>query len=120
MHRRSNVSIFFSVLVSSRLFFQLVNVIVLILFGYFFLNFTLQHGAITFIEMVLLSVIMLFLLMGVGLIFSSIAKTDASIALADKSLWFSANAFIRYIFSYYGISAMAAGYLLFPSVDTVQ
>ena len=65
----------------SRLFFQLVNIVVLILFGYFFLNFTLQHGAITFIEMVLLSVVMLFLLMGVGLIFSSIAKSDAIIPL---------------------------------------
>ena len=66
---------------TSRLFFQLVNIVVLILFGYFFLNFTLQHGAITFIEMVLLSVVMLFLLMGVGLIFSSIAKSDTSIPL---------------------------------------
>ena len=66
---------------SSRLFFQLVNIVVLILFGYFFLNFTLQHGAVTFIEMVLLSVVMLFLLMGVGLIFSSIAKSDTSIPL---------------------------------------
>ncbi|MGZ8552400.1 MAG: ABC transporter permease [Chitinophagaceae bacterium] len=65
----------------SRLFFQLVNVVVLILFGYFFLNFTLQHGALTFLEMVLLSVVMLFLLMGVGLIFSSIAKSDAIIPL---------------------------------------
>lgn len=66
---------------ASRLFFQVVNVMVLILFGYFFLHFTLQHGATTFIEMVLLSVIMLFLLMGVGLIFSSIAKTDTSLPL---------------------------------------
>lgn len=65
----------------SRLFFQLLNVMILILFGHFFLNFTLQHGAATFIEMVLLSVIMLFLLMGVGLIFSSIAKSDTSIPL---------------------------------------
>lgn len=65
----------------SRLFFQLVNVFVLILFGYFFLNFTLQHGAITVVELLLLTIIMLFLLMGVGLIFSSIAKTDASIPL---------------------------------------
>lgn len=65
----------------SRLFFQLMNVVVLIGFGHFFLNFTLQHGAITFIEMVLMSVYMLFLLMGVGLIFSSIAKTDTSIPL---------------------------------------
>lgn len=65
----------------SRLFFQLMNVVVLILFGHFFLNFTLQHGAITFFEMVLMSVYMLFLLMGVGLIFSSIAKNDTSIPL---------------------------------------
>lgn len=65
----------------SRLFFQLVNVVVLILFGHFFLNFTLQHGVVTFIEMVLLSIVMLFLLMGVGLIFSSIVKSDASIPL---------------------------------------
>lgn len=65
----------------SRLFFQLMNVVVLILFGHFFLNFTLQHGAVTFFEMVLMSVYMLFLLMGVGLIFSSIAKTDTAIPL---------------------------------------
>lgn len=66
---------------TSRLFFQLMNVIILILFGHFFLNFTLQHGALTFFEMVIMSVIMLFLLMGVGLIFSSIAKNDSSIPL---------------------------------------
>src|SRR5207244_12612102 len=47
----------------SRLFFQLMNVIVLILFGHFMLNFSLQHGVLTFVEMVLMSIIMLFLLM---------------------------------------------------------
>jgi ABC-2 type transport system permease protein len=66
---------------TSRLFFQLMNVVVLILFGHFFMNFTLQHGALTFIEMVLMSIVMLFLLMGVGLIFSSIVKSDTSIPL---------------------------------------
>ncbi len=65
----------------SRLFFQLINVVVLILFGHFFLDFTLQNGALTFIQMILMSVVMLFLLMGVGLIFSSIVKSDASIPL---------------------------------------
>jgi ABC-2 type transport system permease protein len=65
----------------SRLFFQLMNVIVLILFGYLFLNFTLQHGFLTVVEMLVLSTIMLFLLMGVGLIFSSIVKSDAPIPL---------------------------------------
>lgn len=65
----------------SRLFFQLVNVVVLILFGYFFLHFTLQHGIVTFVEMLVLSVVLLFLLLGVGLIFSSLAKSDAVIPL---------------------------------------
>ncbi|HEX7757254.1 MAG TPA: ABC transporter permease [Niabella sp.] len=66
---------------TSRLFFQLINVVVLILFGHFFLNFTLVHGALTFLEMLILSVVMLFLLMGVGLIISSIAKNDTMIPL---------------------------------------
>lgn len=66
---------------ASRLFFQLINVVVLILFGYFFLDFTLQNGFLTVVEMLVLSTIMLFLLMGVGLIFSSIVKSDAPIPL---------------------------------------
>ena len=65
----------------SRLFFQLINVIVLIAFGHFVLNFTLQNGFITFLEMIVITIVMLFLLMGVGLIFSSIAKSDTSIPL---------------------------------------
>lgn len=65
----------------SRLFFQLMNVIVLILVGHFLMNFTLQHGIVTVIEMLLMTIVMLFLLMGVGLIFSSIAKSDTNIPL---------------------------------------
>lgn len=65
----------------SRLFFQLLSVIVLMTFGHFVLNFTLQHGVLTFIEIILMTIIMLFLLMGVGLIFSSIVKSDTSIPL---------------------------------------
>ena len=65
----------------SRLLFQLINVIVLILFGHFLLNFTLIHGAFTFIELVLLTIVMLFLLLGVGLNFSSISITDTNIPL---------------------------------------
>jgi ABC-2 type transport system permease protein len=65
----------------SRLFFQLLSVVVLILFGHFALNFTLYHGIITFLEIIIMTILMLFLLMGVGLIFSSIVKTDTSIPL---------------------------------------
>lgn len=65
----------------SRLFFQLLSVIVLLLFGHFALNFTLQHGVVTFFEIIAVTIVMLFLLMGVGLIFSSIVKTDSAIPL---------------------------------------
>jgi ABC-2 type transport system permease protein len=65
----------------SRLFFQLLNVVVLIVFGHYVLNFTLQNGFITFLEMLVMTIIMLFHLMGVGLIFSSIVKSDNSIPL---------------------------------------
>jgi ABC-2 type transport system permease protein len=65
----------------SRLFFQLLSVVVLITFGHFALNFTLQHGVLTFLEIIFVTILMLFLLMGVGLIFSSIVKSDTSIPL---------------------------------------
>lgn len=65
----------------SRIIFQLLNVIVLILVGHYFLDFTLAHGISTFLQMVLLSFILLMILMGVGLIFSSVVKSDSSIPL---------------------------------------
>ena len=65
----------------SRLFFQLISVTMLILFGHFVLDFTLQNGVFTFIEIIAMTLYMLFLLMGVGLIFSSIVKTDSTIPL---------------------------------------
>jgi ABC-2 type transport system permease protein len=66
---------------ASRLFFQLINVIVLIVFGHFFMHFTLLKGFDTFLEMMIMTIYMLFILMGVGLIFSSVVKTDTSIPL---------------------------------------
>ncbi len=66
---------------ASRLFFQLINVIVLIVFGHYFLSFTLLNGFDTFLEMMIMTIYMLFILMGVGLIFSSVVKTDTSIPL---------------------------------------
>jgi ABC-2 type transport system permease protein len=65
----------------SRLVFQLINVLMLIALGYFFLGFTLVHGFGTFLEMTMLTVFMLLMLLGVGLIFSSIVKSDTSIPL---------------------------------------
>ncbi len=65
----------------SRIFFQLINVLVLITVGHFFLGFSLAHGFITFFEMVSLSILLLMLLMGVGLIISSVVKNDTMIPL---------------------------------------
>ena len=65
----------------SRIFFQLINVLVLITVGHFCIGFTLAHGFVTFIEMVSLSILFLMMLMGVGLIFSSIVKNDTMIPL---------------------------------------
>lgn len=66
---------------ASRLSFQLLSVTVLLLFGHFAMDFTLQDGAATFFEIIFMTLVMLFLLMGVGLIFSSIVKSDTSIPL---------------------------------------
>lgn len=65
----------------SRLFFQLLSVIVLIVFGHFALNYTLENGVFTFLEIIIMTILMLFMLMGVGLIFSSVARSDNSIPL---------------------------------------
>ncbi|MFM7672520.1 MAG: ABC transporter permease [Bacteroidota bacterium] len=66
---------------ASRLSFQLLSVTVLLLFGHFAMDFKLHAGAITFFEIIFMTLLMLFLLMGVGLIFSSIVKADTSIPL---------------------------------------
>ncbi|MBM3159103.1 MAG: ABC transporter permease [Bacteroidetes bacterium] len=65
----------------SRLFFQLVSVSVLIAFGHWVMDFTLHNGLTTFLSILLLTILMLFLLMGVGLLISSVAKVDSSIPL---------------------------------------
>jgi ABC-2 type transport system permease protein len=65
----------------SRLFFQMINVIVLIIIGHYLLGFTLANGVFTFLQMVALSFLLLMILMGVGLIFSSIVKQDSTIPL---------------------------------------
>ncbi len=65
----------------SRLAFQLLNVIVLVAIGHFWLKFSLAHGFLTFLEMMVLSILLLIVLMGVGLIFSSIVKNDTIIPL---------------------------------------
>jgi ABC-2 type transport system permease protein len=63
----------------SRVCFQLMASVVIILVGHFFFHFTLVNGFITFLEMMLLSFLGLVVFMGFGFIISSVAKNESSI-----------------------------------------
>jgi ABC-2 type transport system permease protein len=62
-----------------RIIFQIVTAIVIILIGHFVFGFTLVHGFVTFIEMLILSFLGLIIFMGFGFIVSSVAKNEGSI-----------------------------------------
>ncbi|MEP7229413.1 MAG: ABC transporter permease [Ginsengibacter sp.] len=63
----------------SRVIFQMLTAIVIILMGYYFFGFTLIHGFETFMEMLFLSFIGLIVFMGFGFIVSGLAKNDSTI-----------------------------------------
>lgn len=63
----------------SRVIFQMITAIVIIIAGYFFFGFTLVHGVQTFLEMLMLSFIGLVIFMGFGFIVSGLATSDSSI-----------------------------------------
>ena len=60
----------------ARIIFQLVTVVVLILFGKYFYDFTLANGWITFVELIILSFLGLVVFMGFGYVISGIAKNQ--------------------------------------------
>lgn len=60
----------------ARVLFQLSTSIVLILFGTFFYHFTLAHGFVTFLELLVLSFLGIAVFMGFGFIISSLAKNQ--------------------------------------------
>lgn len=63
----------------SRVIFQMVTAIVIILAGKFMFGFTLINGMQTFLEMLFLSFIGLLVFMGFGFIVSGLAKSDSTI-----------------------------------------
>lgn len=91
----------------SRVIFQMLTAIVIILAGRFLFGFTLIHGVTTFLEMLLLSFIGLIVFMGFGFIVSGIAKTDSTIPPFANLItlpqfllggtFFSADAFPRWL-----------------------
>ncbi|TWI80227.1 ABC-2 type transport system permease protein [Lacibacter cauensis] len=63
----------------SRVLFQLITAVVILLIGRFVFGFTLVHGAVTFIELLLLSLVGLIVFMGFGFIVSGLAKNESTI-----------------------------------------
>lgn len=63
----------------SRVVFQLLAAIVIIIIGVVCFKFTLIHGWITFIEIMILSFISLIVFMGCGFIVSGLAKSESTI-----------------------------------------
>ena len=59
-----------------RVFFQLITVVVLVVFGTYFYHFTLSNGLVTFLELLALSTVGLLLFMGFGFFISSVAKNQ--------------------------------------------
>jgi ABC-2 type transport system permease protein len=63
----------------SRLVFQLLGSLVIIILGRYFFGFTLIHGFTTLLEMLLLSAMGLIVFMGFGFVISGIAKSESVI-----------------------------------------
>ncbi len=63
----------------SRLVFQLIGSLIIIILGKYFFGFTLIHGLTTLVEMLLLSALGLIVFMGFGFVVSGIAKSESVI-----------------------------------------
>jgi ABC-2 type transport system permease protein len=63
----------------SRVIFQMLTAVVIILAGHYLFGFTLVNGWVTFIEMLVLSFLGLIVFMGFGFVISGIAKNDSTI-----------------------------------------
>lgn len=63
----------------SRVLFSLLTSSVILVLGYFVFGFTLVHGMITFINLLILSFVGLFIFMGFGFIVSGLAKNESAV-----------------------------------------
>ncbi len=63
----------------ARIGFALLGALFIILIGHFFFQFTLIHGALTVLNMLLLSFLGLIVFMGFGFVVSGIAKSESTI-----------------------------------------
>lgn len=72
----------------SRIIFQLFTVVVLILFGRFFYQFTLANGISTFFDMLIVSTLGLLVFMGAGFVISSVSKNQNVIPIYSNLFMF--------------------------------
>lgn len=72
----------------ARVIFQIVTVVVLILFGKFFYDFHLEHGFVTFLEMIVVCMLALLVFMGAGFVISSVAKNQNVIPIYSNLFMF--------------------------------
>ncbi len=63
----------------ARLIFSWIGALFIILVGHFFFGFTLIHGVVTVINMLILSALGLIVFMGFGFIISGLAKNESSV-----------------------------------------
>ena len=63
----------------SRVIFQMITAVVILLAGHYFFQFTLIHGFLTFLELLALSFIGLLVFMGFGFVVSGVAKNESVI-----------------------------------------
>ena len=63
----------------SRVIFQMLTAVVIIGMGYFAFHYTLVHGFVTFLEIMVLSFLALVVFMGLGFVVSGLAKNESTI-----------------------------------------
>ncbi len=63
----------------SRVIFQMITAVVILGIGYFFFNFTLVNGWLTFLELLILSFVGLIVFMSFGFVVSGLARNDSAI-----------------------------------------
>lgn len=63
----------------SRVIFQMITAVVILLVGHFAFDFTLVHGWLTFVELLVLSLCGLIVFMGFGFVVSGLAKNESTI-----------------------------------------
>lgn len=103
----------------SRICFQLMTSVVIILAGHFFFHFTLVNGFATFMEMMVLSFLGLVVFMGFGFIISSVAKNESSIP-PFANIFTLPQFLLGGTFFDPGFSQMASGILRDSSVETAE